>query len=373
MFYMSYQINRHKLSLIIVALLAASLAGCGGKVVKKQDVFLVYPPPPEAARFYYERTFSTSADVRQETASDRFRKLVTGIGNSAFGLAKPYGVAVHHGKVYVTDTVQRAVLMFDPPHHEFKIIGNEGPGALGKPIGITTGKDGTLYVADHSSKRIMVFDEDGNYLRSFGGDEYLRRPSGIAISPDGATAYVIDTGGVDDQDHHRVTIWDTNTGRYLGTWGKRGVEEGEFNLPLQIAVGPNGNVHVVDGGNFRVQVFTADGQYLRKIGAVGVRSGQFSRPKGVGVDGDGNVYIADTAFGNFQIFNADGQLLLFVGDRGNTGGPGEYILPAGLTVDEDGRVYMVDQYFKKVDVYRPARLKKTEGWLAQDIPDKPKK
>ena len=39
------------------------------------------------------------------------------------------------------------------------------------------------------------------------------------------------------------------------------------------------------------------------------------------------------------------------------------MLPAGLAIDEDGRVYMVDQYFRKVDVFRPARLSEKEGWL----------
>ena len=363
---MPYKIRKLEL-LIVFALIVAALAGCGGKRVKKEDVFLVYPPPPEPPRFYYERTLRTSADVREETASDRFRKLVTGMGSSSFGLLKPYGVAAYQGRIYVSDTVQRAVLMFDIPHKNFKIIGNEGPGALTKPIGLATSRDGLLYVADHSGKRVVVFDKDGNFVKTFGGSEYLIRPSGVAVSPDGATAYVIDTGGVDDQDHHQVTIWDTSTGRYLGQWGKRGTENGEFNLPLQIAVNSRGEVYVVDGGNFRVQAFSADGRFLRSIGSIGRRSGQFSRPKGLGIDPEDNIYVADTAFGNFQIFNPEGQLLLFVGDRGGRGAPGEYMLPAGLTVDEDGRVYMVDQYFKKVDVYRPASIKKNEGWLGKDL------
>jgi hypothetical protein len=46
------------------------------------------------------------------------------------------------------------------------------------------------------------------------------------------------------------------------------------------------------------------------------------------------------------------------------------MLPAGLAVDDDGRVYMVDQYYKKVDVYRPASLKKTDGWLGKILTKK---
>jgi DNA-binding beta-propeller fold protein YncE len=122
-------------------------------------------------------------------------------------------------------------------------------------------------------------------------------------------------------------------------------------------------VYVVDGANFRVQIFESDGTYVDTFGTVGVYPGQFSRPKGVAADPDGNIYVTDTAFGNFQIFDADGQLLLFVGTRSETMEPARYMLPAGIGVDEDGRVYMVDQFFRKVDVFRPAAIGPGEGFL----------
>ena len=99
------------------------------------------------------------------------------------------------------------------------------------------------------------------------------------------------------------------------------------------------------------------------MGRIGGRSGNFSRPKGIDTDSDGNVYVSDAAFGNFQIFSRDGQLLLFVGDRASEMAPGKFILPAGLAVDEDDRVYMVDQFFRKIDVFRPAALAESDGFL----------
>lgn len=330
----------------------------------------VYPPPPDKARFIYERTLRSSFDVKEFSALERFKTFATGTVGTGYGLAKPYGIAVYQGRVYVTDTVQRVVLLFDVPGKDFKVIGQEGVGQLTKPIGIAVDRNnGTLYVADNSGRRVAVFDKDGKYLRAIGGTGYFRRPSGIAVSPDGTKLYVVDTGGVDSQEHH-MFIFDAYSGEHLKTVGARGTEPGEFNLPLQAATAPDGTIYVVDGGNFRVQGFTPDGTYKTTFGAIGRRSGQFSRPKGIGCDKDGNVYVVDAAFGNFQIFNAQGQLLLFVGDRGYEGKPGEYMLPAGLTVDEDGRVYMVDQYFKKVDVFRPADLPEDQGWLSSTRKDK---
>ena len=279
-------------------------------------------------------------------------------------MAKPYGIAVYKGRVYVADTVQRVVMLFDAPGRDFKLIGQEGVGQLSKPIGVAVDpNNGTLFVADNTANRVVVFDKDGKYLRSIGGTDYFTRPSGVAVSPDGSKLYVVDTGGVDSQ-NHKMYIFDAYTGEHLKSVGSRGTENGEFNLPLQAATAPDGTVYVVDGGNFRVQAFYPDGTFKMSYGAIGRRSGQFSRPKGIAADKEGNTYVVDAAFGNFQIFNPQGQLLLFVGDRGFKGLPGEYMLPAGIAVDEDGRVYMVDQYFKKVDVYRPADLPADQGWLS---------
>jgi len=347
------------------------LPGCGGEPTKQEEFKIpVFPPPPEPPRFYWERTLFSSMNVKEQSSMDKLKAFATGSAGVARGFSKPYGIAVYHGRIYVTDTVQRVILLFDAPGRDFKVIGQDGPGQLIKPIGIAIDHhDGTVYVADNTAKRVVVFDTDGKFLRAIGSAQRLRRPTGVAISPDGNKLYVVDTGGVDSSEHH-MYIFDAHSGDLLKTIGTRGKEEGQFNLPLQAATAPDGTVYVVDSGNFRVEAFTPDGKFKLAFGSIGRKSGQFTRPKGIAVDTQGNIYVVDAAFGNFQIFNPKGQLLLFVGDRGARGGPAQYMLPAGIAVDEDGRVYMVDQYFKKVDVYRPANLKRSEGWLSSTIEKK---
>ena len=215
-----------------------------------------------------------------------------------------------------------------------------------------------------------MYDRDGNYLRRYGEPEMFDRPAGLTVDADGSRIFVVDTGGVSSE-RHRVNVIDTRTGELLNTISTRGQAEGELNLPRDATIGVDGNLYVVDGGNFRVQVFNQQGDFVKSFGDIGRRSGQFSRPKGIGSDKDGNIYVADTAFGNFQIFNAEGQLLLAVGSRSSIPGPASYMLPAGLAVDEDGRIYMVDQFFKKVDVFRPAALPIDQGWLVNKQQVKP--
>lgn len=315
----------------------------------------VFPPPPEVARIVWERTLHSSADIVPDDKDGGLRRLVTGELRSGEGLDKPYGVAVRNGRVYVGDTVARHIMVFDLNRGRHSRIGVEEPGALRMPFGMDLDPQGNLYVVDGSLKRVHVYDADGRYRRMIGQEMKWSRPSGLALDAARRRLYVVDAGGVDNE-NHRVHALDLDTGKPLFQIGKRGDGPGEFNLPRDAVVGADGLLYVVDSGNFRVQVFDGEGKFVKTFGAIGRQGGQFSRPKEIAADASGNIYVADSAFGNFQIFNREGALLLDVGSRGNTDAPAKFMLPSGIAVDSDGRVYMVDQFFRKVEVFRPADL-----------------
>ncbi len=325
----------------------------------------VYPAPPDEPRFVFERTIRSSADVLPDEKVSELRRLVTGEDNRGEPLSKPYAVAVARGRIYVSDTVTRFVRLFDVPGgKQYRIGDEEGPGQLIKPIGLDVDAAGLLYVADIGAKAIVIYGPDRVYQRRIGGEKWFTRLTSVTVDPEGTRVYAVDLGGVSSENHH-VRVFDAKSGAHLMDIGKRGSGPGEFNLPRDLAIGADGRLYVVDGGNFRVVVFDREGRYLSSFGSVGKQHGQFARPKEVAVDREGNVYVVDAAFGNFQIFNPDGELLLFVGERSERDGPGRYMLPSGIAVDEDGRVYMVDQWFRKIDVFRPWALRPEAGYLRQ--------
>lgn len=328
---------------------------------------IVFPAPPDDPRFVFERSIRSSADILPDEAGSELRRLVTGEQAAGEALSKPYAVAVYRGRIFVSDTVARYVRVFDVPAGKQSKIGDEeGVGQLIKPIGLDVDAAGNLYVADIGAKAVMVYGPEGRFLRKIGGDKWFSRLSSVTVDPAGARVYAVDLGGVSSE-QHRVRVFDAATGAHLQDIGKRGSGPGEFNLPRDLAIGKDGRLYVVDGGNFRVVVFDREGRYLHSFGSVGKQYGQFARPKEVAIDREGNVYVVDTAFGNFQIFNADGELLLFVGDRSERDGPAKYMLPSGIAVDEDGRVLVVDQWFRKIDVYRPHGLGERSGFLARPV------
>ena len=358
---------RRSLLPLLSLLLMAAVAGCASAPPAPAFVPPVFPAPPDPARFIFERSLSFSDNVETTTRGDRFRMFALGEQKTVRGLIKPFGVAAYRGQVYVTDTAQRLVVEFDIARGRYREIGTDNPGQLTKPMGIDVSSLGEVFVSDMTLRQIFVYTTEGKFLRAFGNKTLFNRPSGIAVSPDGTRAYVVDTGGV-ESDAHQVLVFDAQSGEHLQTIGKRGIKDGEFNMPLQAAVGPDGTLYVVDKGNFRVQAFNRDGSFARAFGSAGRFPGQFASPKGIATDAQGNVYVVDTAFGNFQIFNSQGQLLMFIGERGAGGAPAKYMLPAGIDVDEDGRVYMVDQFFRKVDVFRPIALQAHEGYAGTAKP-----
>lgn len=360
-----------KKSKVWLLLLLAFAVGCAPTSRKETsgDAAIdpyVYPAAPDDPRFAFERMIVNSADVTGVSDQDQLKSMLTGSSIGAEGLGKPYAIAVHQGRIFVSDTLLRAIVVYDIPEKKTMQITETPTGLLGKPLGIDVDVKGNLYVADGTKRQIDVFTRDGKHIRRIGNEKLFDRLSSVTVNPEGTRVYAVDIGGVKSE-NHRVRVFDAQTGDHLQDIGKRGSGQGEFNLPRDVAVGREGRLYVVDGGNFRVQIFDKEGKYLGAFGKVGKQLGDFARPKEVATDPEGNVYVADTAFGNFQIFNPDGDLLMFVGERSEMNGPAKYMLPSGIFVDEDRRVYMVDQWFRKIDIFRPYALPKGSGYFTKKV------
>lgn len=300
--------------LALVALSACSAARREGR----PPVF--YPPLPNAPRLQYLASFSGAADVG--ATRSRLAELVAGEGPEQETVQKPYGAAVHDGKLYLVDVRGASYAVFDLARHEFTRVRGTGNGRMKVPTNIAIDADGTKYVTDVGLGQVLAFDREDRFLRAYGAVDQFR-PGDVAVAGD--RLFVSDLKG------HQIQILDRRSGELLGRLGGRGGGEGEFHYPTNLALGPDGSLYVADTMNFRVQKLTPEGKFLRSFGKLGARPGQFSRPKGVAVDREGRLYVADAAFDNVQVFDAEGRLLLFFGGPGSA--PESLNLPTAVVVD----------------------------------------
>ncbi len=344
------------------------LAGCAGPEQKpayeaKDAPQLYWPAPPDRPRFKYEFRLRSPSDIEETTEEQRLKELLAGAPPATEpAFQKPIAVAARQGRIYIADTVGRTIVVFDVPRRKVFRFGLRDPGTLTKPVDIAIDGKGQVYVVDATHRGVYVYDNLGLFMRRIGAAGDLERPTGVAVDRDGERIYVIDRAS-NESDQHRVIAYGKD-GEKLFELGKRGQGEGEFNVPLQGAVGNDGTLYVLDAGNFRVQAFAPDGRFLRAFGKVGNQLGDLARPRGIAIDAEDNLYVTDANFGNFQIFNRDGQLLMAVGTPGTEDRPARYGLLSGIAVDETGRVYVADQLFNKIEVFRPVPEDEARSVLA---------
>lgn len=314
--------------------------GCAPRVVEK-PVDLVWPNPPETPRIKYLRSFSHA----NEFGNSGWSLLEYFFGDETSGtMSKPYGVATDQdGKVYVADSGQGLVWIFDEKNKRVSFLGASGQGKLNQPIGVAVDKRGMVFVSDVKLNRVYGFDREGKLAIAIGQKDELTNPSGLAIDRASDRLYVADPRG------HRIKVYSCADGKFLFEFGNRGEKDGELNFPTNLFT-HSGKIYVSDSGNFRIQIFDLDGKFVKKFGAVGDRPGQLARPRGVAVDSEGHIYVVDAAFDNFQIFDVEGRVYLFVGTAGHR--PGYFWLPAGIHIDEEDKVYVVDSYNRRVQVFQ---------------------
>ena len=161
-----------------------------------------------------------------------------------------------------------------------------------------------VYVFNRGEHPMIVFDRDGNFLRSW-GEGLFRRAHGLHIGPD-ETLYCTDDG---DHTVRRCTL----DGKVLLTIGIPGKPapfmSGEpFHRCTHTALSPDQEIYVSDGyGNARVHKYDPAGRLLMSWGEPGAGPGEFNIVHNIVTDAEGWVYVADRENHRVQVFDRDGK------------------------------------------------------------------
>lgn len=207
--------------------------------------------------------------------------------------------------------------------------------------GVAVDSKDRVYMLTRKDARVIVYEPDGTFVRSWGEDIFTPRTHGITIDKND---FVYTT---DDGDHTvrkftpegaQIMMLGTpnkpsDTG-YDSAKGLASITHGgpPFNRPTGVAVAEDGEIYVCDGyGNARIHRFSADGELIQSWGEPGVGAGQFNLPHGICTDGKGRLFLADRENDRIQIFSMDGEFI----DQWT-----HLQRPTDICIDKDGLIYV---------------------------------
>jgi DNA-binding beta-propeller fold protein YncE len=183
----------------------------------------------------------------------------------------PRDIAVDdQGRIFVTDTGNKRIVIFDSDGNNLGAFGGAGLGIgqFDEPVGITVDDQGRLYIADTWNMRIQIMIPAGETLSypthitwdidAWFSDSLDNKPF-LAIDEDYNTY-------VGDPVMGRVLIFDQQ-GNFLQAFGGFGSGPTEIGIVGGLAIDPEGKVWVADARNNRLMRFslldtTTEGQPL---------------------------------------------------------------------------------------------------------------
>jgi DNA-binding beta-propeller fold protein YncE len=176
-------------------------------------------------------------------------------------LERPAGIAIDRarGKIYLADTghtksTEHTIKIFNMAGELTGKIGEQkgdGPGHFLFPTYLSLDDKANLYVTDTLNSRVQMFDPDGKYVKSFGerGNAWgnFDKPKGVAIDTFG-NVYVADSGW------SNVQVFNQK-GQVLLFFGGRGPIPGMLKNPTAIAIDKKNRIYVADYLNHRVEMY----------------------------------------------------------------------------------------------------------------------
>jgi DNA-binding beta-propeller fold protein YncE len=259
-----------------------------------------------------------------------------------------------------------------------KLLKNFGADTFTGPHKMSIDPEGSLWVADNAGAQVFKLNQDGKVLLTLGKKnqkgatgELFDTPTDVAVAANG-DVFVADghDGGGTAGGVARIVKFD-KTGKFLKSWGRKGMGPGDFDVVHAIAIDSRGRVFVADRQNNRLQIFDAEGTFIAQWG-------QFGRPSGIYIDQRSDtIYVSDsesrdartntgrnalsasTGYGynlgvrrGVRIGSArDGAVTSFIPD------PCPYpyaflsTMGEGVTADRDGSVYTAEPFARRLQKF----------------------
>ncbi len=166
-----------------------------------------------------------------------------------------------NGKIYISDPFLGRIQIFSTEGNLLGIwtaFGKE-PGKFLWPKKIDVSNNEKIFVADTKNKRVQIFNKKGELEMIIGGEDkpYFQKPSTLAVDDEGNLF-------VGDSDTERIYKFDKK-GNLLTSWSIKDPGNYYIQSLQDIAVDKDGYVYVQDGSNDYIVKFTNNGQFNKGI------------------------------------------------------------------------------------------------------------
>lgn len=220
------------------------------------------------------------------------------------------------------------------------VLGDRAGGMVrfADPGGLCFDRRGRLYVADTGNDRIVVLSSEGQRLYEIGhrgwGAGGLDGPVDVVVGSD-LIVFVVDGG------NERIEKFSVE-GDPVGSVPLPGEET--LWRPAGAVIGATGDLYLSDLERDRVVRLNRLGRISLELGGYGRWEGQFDNPRGLALADDQSLYVADSRNGRVAIFDALGAW------SGSLMG-GDLVTPWGLSIDAGGNLFVTDPGSDRVCVY----------------------
>ncbi|MEQ8767349.1 MAG: hypothetical protein RL885_25790 [Planctomycetota bacterium] len=310
-------------------------------------------------------------------------------------LLRPVDVAFdEEGRLYVLDQDAGRIHRFSTEGLLEASFGATGayPGLMSSPSGLAC-SEGRVFVADTWNHRVQVFDSAGKWqwewglhaLRPREGEGHLHYPADIAISPDGSFAVVLEPfegrAQIFDRKTDPAEIRRREEQALFGTGGvpHYGQAAAAMEQTLAIIEPETQSVLIFDTG-------TWDPILISKLGGYGTGPGQFVRPTGIAFHRESQrLFITDATTGRLQVFRVARDLEAELGfdpwlasleksldlealrESAPWVGAMWHVEPRAVAVGESGRTYVADAANGVIWILSP-KLALIDYWPGFDRP-----
>ncbi len=192
--------------------------------------------------------------------------------------------------------------------------------------GVAVDKQDRVWILTRTEPPVQVYDKSGKFIRAW-GEKMFKATHHIKIDRDGNI-------WASDASRHVIRKF-TPEGKLLltlGTLDEAGKDKKHFDRPTDMAITPKGDIFVSDGyGNSRIVHFDSKGRFVKTWGSKGIKTGQFNLPHAIVVDSKGRLYVADRANARIQVFKQNGK---FVADWA------DIIVPWGIWITDKDEIWV---------------------------------